>query len=86
VFQVEIDNGVHSDSASLGSNPSPPARMSITSRQVLTVLLGLPCTSPPSIGVTVPAVVDRSVARNSPTLAQPSAVPSLRGATSRRGS
>jgi len=25
MFQVEIDDGVHSDSASLGSNPSPPA-------------------------------------------------------------
>jgi hypothetical protein len=50
VFQVEIDDGVHSDSASLGSNPSPPARMSITSRQMLTILLGLPRTSPPSIG------------------------------------
>ena len=25
MFPVEIDDGVHSDSASLGSNPSPPA-------------------------------------------------------------
>jgi hypothetical protein len=30
VFQVEIDDGVHSDSASLGSNPSPPASLSLS--------------------------------------------------------
>jgi hypothetical protein len=28
IFQVEIDDGVVSDSASLGSNPSPPANNS----------------------------------------------------------
>jgi hypothetical protein len=27
-FQVKKDDGVHSDSASLGSNPSPPANLS----------------------------------------------------------
>jgi hypothetical protein len=27
MFQVKMDDGVHSDSASLGSNPSPPANI-----------------------------------------------------------